>query len=183
MAARPDKLPGRFKVAGNRVYGHEFVHPALVEGTLREGIAMLPGIGHAFGRACFLHALTAEVHPFTDGNGRMSRMLANAELAGDGQARLIVPTLYRNDYISSLEALTGNRIFGPFPESVRWLQRFSASMPWEEDLAVVAVLQRVGAFDRSASGGKLRIPPATWVAEEIERVRASDRPNDRAASP
>ena len=33
-----------------------------------------------FRRAAFIHFLISEVHPFADGNGRMARVMMNAEL-------------------------------------------------------------------------------------------------------
>ena len=40
MGSRPDKLPGQFKTHRNRVGGHFFVSPELVEGTLKKGFGM-----------------------------------------------------------------------------------------------------------------------------------------------
>ncbi|MDF9828657.1 Fic family protein [Ereboglobus sp. PH5-10] len=36
--------------------------------------------------------LMAEVHPFNDGNGRISRLGMDAELEAEGRMRLIIPT-------------------------------------------------------------------------------------------
>ena len=49
--------------------------------------------------------LIAEVHPFADGNGRCGRIMMNAELVAANQARVIIPTVYRNNYLSGLKAL------------------------------------------------------------------------------
>ena len=58
--------------------------------------------------------LISEVHPFNDGNGRVSRLGMNAEVAAAGQARLIIPTSLRGDYLTVLEALTANGNADPF---------------------------------------------------------------------
>ena len=50
--------------------------------------------------------LVAEVHPFADGNGRLARVMMNAELIAGGQARIIIPTVYRDDYLGALRALS-----------------------------------------------------------------------------
>jgi Fic family protein len=39
--------------------------------------------------------LVAEVHPFSDGNGRLSRIMMNPELVAAGEQRIVVPTIYR----------------------------------------------------------------------------------------
>jgi Fic family protein len=42
--------------------------------------------------------VVAEVHPFTDGNGRTARLAMNQFLTQAGLTRIIIPTVYRNDY-------------------------------------------------------------------------------------
>jgi len=39
------------------------------------------------------------VHPFLHGNGRIARILINAELTNAGLLKIIVPTVYRDDYM------------------------------------------------------------------------------------
>ena len=50
--------------------------------------------------------VTSEVHPFADGNGRISRLMMNAELTAAGQTKIIVPTVFRPDYIGALRRLS-----------------------------------------------------------------------------
>jgi Fic family protein len=52
--------------------------------------------------------MVSEVHPFNDGNGRVARVMMNAELAAAGQMRELIPIVYRSNYISSLRALSAN---------------------------------------------------------------------------
>ena len=106
LDSRPDRSPGLFKTEPNLAGNTVFVMPALVEGTLREGFAMLGGIEHPFARGLFIHALLVLVHPFNDGNGRTSRIMMTKELVRNGQSRAIVPTVYRSDYIGGLRALS-----------------------------------------------------------------------------
>lgn len=49
--------------------------------------------------------LLTEVHPFDDGNGRVARILANAELS-TGQVRIVIPSSYRNDYLAGLNGVS-----------------------------------------------------------------------------
>lgn len=50
--------------------------------------------------------LVSEVHPFLDGNGRIARIMTNAELIAEGRQRIIIPTVYREDYMLALRAMT-----------------------------------------------------------------------------
>ena len=50
--------------------------------------------------------LVSEVHPFLDGNGRIARVMMNAELVKQGQTKIIIPTVYRDDYIGAIRKLT-----------------------------------------------------------------------------
>lgn len=63
-------------------------------------------IRHPFARAVFILFVTSEVHPFADGNGRISRLMMNAELTAAGQAKIIVPTVFRPYYIGGLRRLS-----------------------------------------------------------------------------
>ena len=49
------------------------------------------------------------IHPFNDGNGRIARVMMNAELVRADQARIIVPTVFREDYILALRKLTRHK--------------------------------------------------------------------------
>jgi Fic family protein len=53
-------------------------------------------------RAALAAFVVAEVHPFADGNGRTSRLALNLSLTAAGLTRIIIPTVFRDDYISAL---------------------------------------------------------------------------------
>ncbi len=76
------------------------------QGTLRHGFDLLNGLTDPFQRALAVMLLLTEVHPFDDGNGRIARILANAELARAGQVRIVIPTSYRNDYLAGLNGVS-----------------------------------------------------------------------------
>jgi Fic family protein len=50
--------------------------------------------------------LVSEVHPFVDGNGRLARIMMNSELVAQDEQRIVIPTVFRNNYISALKALS-----------------------------------------------------------------------------
>lgn len=58
--------------------------------------------------------LISEVHPFNDGNDRISRVIMNAELMSQGKSSIIFPNVYREDYILALRALSRLERATPF---------------------------------------------------------------------
>jgi Fic family protein len=106
MGARVSKKPGEFKDKNNRAGETYFVDQALVKGTLIKGFDYYQALTTAFAKAAYMMFLISEVHPFLDGNGRMARVMMNAELVKKGQAKIIIPTVYREDYMLALRKLT-----------------------------------------------------------------------------
>ena len=106
MESRPDRGPGSFKQQSNQAGSTLFVAPDLVDGTLEQGFALYRSLEGPFARAVFMMFLISEVHPFADGNGRVARVMMNAELIGAGEERIVIPTVYRNNYLSALKALS-----------------------------------------------------------------------------
>lgn len=101
---RADKSPGAFKARANQAGATVFVRPDLVDGTLERGFDFLPPLDDPFHRAVFMMTLVSDVHPFADGNGRVARIMMNAELLARDQERIIIPTAYRTGYLSALKA-------------------------------------------------------------------------------
>ena len=106
MSGRPSSAPGLFKTRDNRAGNTHFVAFDRVRGTLKRGFDMSRAIRHPFARAVFILFVTSEVHPFADGNGRISRIMMNAELTAARRAKVIVPTVFRPDYIGALRRLS-----------------------------------------------------------------------------
>jgi Fic family protein len=53
--------------------------------------------------AAQLHKKFVFIHPFLDGNGRISRLLMNTALIQDGYMPAMIPPVLRQEYISLLE--------------------------------------------------------------------------------
>jgi hypothetical protein len=115
LDGRPEKDPGKFKAEPNFAGNTRFVLPHLVEGTLKEGFETLQSLTTPLARGMFSHTLLVLVHPFNDGNGRTSRIMMTKELVGAGQSRIIVPTIFRDDYIGGIKALVSERNFSAAP--------------------------------------------------------------------
>lgn len=106
MSARLSKKPGEFKDKNNRAGETYFVEHTLVKGTLIKGFDYYQALTAAFAKAAYIMFLISEVHPFLDGNGRTARVMMNAELVKQGQTKIIIPTVYREDYMLALRKLT-----------------------------------------------------------------------------
>ena len=51
-----------------------------------------------------LHLKFVSIHPFIDGNGRVSRLLMNLALIQDGYMLAIIPPIMRSEYLSKIRA-------------------------------------------------------------------------------
>ncbi len=109
LSARKTKTPGEFKDKNNRAGSTEFVDKELVPGTLKKGFDWYSLLQHPFAKAAYMMFMISEVHPFLDGNGRIARVMMNAELSSKGLAKIIIPTVYREDYMGALKKLTRQR--------------------------------------------------------------------------
>ena len=106
MQERKDKIPGEFKQKENQAGNTVFVHPHLVRGTLIKGYDYYQTLSHPLAKGIFISYLISEVHPFTDGNGRVSRVVLNRELISAKMPSIIIPTVFRSDYIGALKSLS-----------------------------------------------------------------------------
>ena len=141
MAERAETEPGTFKDRPNRAGDTYFVEPGYVRGTLRKGMALYLDLPPGLARAIFVMFLVSDVHPFVDGNGRIARIMMNAELVSAGRPTIIVPTVYRDDYLQALRALTRRHRPGPLIAALTTAQRFS-NLDFTSYPAVLAELQR-----------------------------------------
>lgn len=146
LSGRPEARPGQFKDRPNQVGGVIFVDPRLVEGTLAAGFERYQALEPGFERAVFQMFLLAEVHPFDDGNGRLARAIANAELSAAGQQRIMITTAQRDAYLGGLRALSYNKDPKALLRILDRTQAFSAEGEWSSDEAALRTLNAVGAF-------------------------------------
>jgi fido (protein-threonine AMPylation protein) len=126
LSGRPEVNPGEFKTVANRAGGTLFVAPDMVEGTLREAWAFYETLTPGYARAMFALFAVAEIHPFADGNGRVARALANAELSAAGEIRLLIPLAFRPDYLGALRTLSRQSNPNPLVRVGERLQRWAS---------------------------------------------------------
>jgi len=146
MSGRPELHPGSYKQAPNRAGNTTFVAPDLVRGTLREGFALHQTLPAGMARAIYVMFLLSEVHPFADGNGRVSRVFLNAELTAAGQCRVMIPLSYRDEYLAALRALTRGSNPRPIWRMVDRAQRWAAAMTWKPHDRVLDLMEQTNAL-------------------------------------
>jgi hypothetical protein len=128
LSARASKKPGQFKNLNNRAGETHFVDFNLVRGTLIEAFNYYQNLDDPFSRAAYIMFIISEIHPFLDGNGRIGRVMMNAELVAAGQTRIIIPTVYRDDYLGALRRLTRNKDPEVYIRMLQRAQEFCATL-------------------------------------------------------
>lgn len=146
MVARPNKHPGEFKDRNNRAGDTEFVDHTLVRGTLIRGFDFYCALNDPFAKAAYMMFMVSEVHPFLDGNGRLARVMMNAELVAAGQTKIIIPTVYREDYLGALRQLTRRNQPDTFIRMLQRAQNFSATLTGENMDTMHRMLEASNAF-------------------------------------
>lgn len=175
MAQRTTILPGRFKSKPNQAGNTTFVHPDLVRGTLREGVNILRSISDPFSRALVVHFLLVDVHPFNDGNGRISRIMMTKELLAAGLSRIIIPTVYRNDYFDALRALSRRDDPSIFVRSLEFCQKVTAACSASTTDQAIETWARTYGFCEDGRYARLSMPNP---ALEIEVRGGIPAPSD-----
>ena len=158
LAGRPNMRPGQFKQSANRAGESLFVLPALVDGTLRAGFACIGEVDTAFERAIYMMFLVSEVHPFDDGNGRIARVMMNAELVSGGQSRIIVPTVFRDDYVGALRRLTRDADATVLIKALRYVHDYTSRIDFSTLDGATAALRETNAFNEPESDQRLQHP-------------------------
>lgn len=156
MAKRQDKSPGHFKEVINRAGNTTFVYPELVVGTCIKGFEMYQTLDPGIARAAFMMFMVAEIHPFVDGNGRIARIMMNAELVAANENRIIIPTVYREDYLLALRKLSRQQDSTAYLHILNRAQQFTASIDFRDYDTALDMLNKSNAF-MEPSEGKLRI--------------------------
>lgn len=101
-------------IRGNRSFQHEFPHPAVVPKLMAQWLrsanewsTRIDTAEDAVQAYAELHCKFVAIHPFTDGNGRMARLVANLPLLKNGFPPISIPSEERRSY---LEAIAANNI-------------------------------------------------------------------------
>lgn len=146
-------------ISGNRAGDTHFVAPDHLIGTLDYGFELVRALATPFQRATALMFVLSEVHPFDDGNGRIARALMNAELVSANEARIIIPTVFRDDYLSGLRTLSRAGEPHAFIQAMDFAQRWVAALDWSSFTAAEHMMRTTNASERANSAIKLRLQP------------------------
>lgn len=152
LSARADKIPGKFKNKNNRAGNTSFVDITLVRGTLMESFGFYQALAHPFAKAAYMMFVISEVHPFLDGNGRLARIMMNAELVAQNQSKIIIPTVYREDYLGALRRLSRNQDPSVYIRMLSRAHEFSDTLIAENMEQLEAILEQSNAFLEQTEG-------------------------------
>ena len=152
MGARKDTLPGKFKNIINRAGNTVFVKPDEVRGTLIKGFDFYKRLKPGLARAIYVMFLISEVHPFIDGNGRIARIFMNAELHAKDQSHIIIPTVFREDYILALRKLSRKQEADSYTRMLLTAQVFTNSISFDDYNQALIQLKLRNAFLEPSEG-------------------------------
>jgi hypothetical protein len=155
LERRPEAHPGQLKLESNYAGTTQFVQPSHVRGTLAEGSRLALTIPEGLARAIYYLFLIAEVHPFADGNGRLSRLVMNAELSRAGRCRVIVPTLFHPQFVDCLRALTQGGRADPLIKAMFRMADWCAQFNYADLPKVIEAIKTTHAFEESPSEFRL----------------------------
>lgn len=155
LRERPEVNPGRTKLKVNYAGTSKFVEPGMVRGTLEDGSRLALSVPEGLARAIYYAFLISEVHPFDDGNGRLSRLVMNAELSRVGLNRIIVPTLYHPQYVDCARLLTRQNQPEGFVASLAKMARWCSQFDYSDLDALIESLKKTNAFEESPAQYRL----------------------------
>lgn len=157
LSSRVSKTPGQFKEKNNRAGNTYFVDYKLVRGTLTRGFDYYKILSDPFARAAYIMFMVSEVHPFEDGNGRIARVMMNAELVNKDESKIIIPTVFRDDYLLTLKRLTNQKDPVPYVEMLSKAHLFSEKLHYESYDDLYNYINIHNAFYESDEGKHLII--------------------------
>jgi len=158
LSARPEKNPGLFKDKNNFAGNTSFVDFNLVKGTLIQCYDFYKTLEQPFSKATFMMFILSEVHPFLDGNGRIARIMMNAELTSPSQSKIIIPTVFRDDYLGTLRKLTRQGDCDPYIKMMQRAHEFSENIFGDNLNEMQEYLNQCSAFSEHTEA-RLKIIP------------------------
>lgn len=156
LEARPEKEPGLLKGKNNFAGLTSFVDFNLVRGTLLQSFDFYKALDHPFAKAAYIMFVISEVHPFHDGNGRVARIMMNAELVRAGHSKIIIPTVYRDDYMGTLRKFTRQGQSKPYIKMLQTAHEFSHNIYGDDYSEMLDYLKQCNSFSEHTEA-KLKI--------------------------
>jgi hypothetical protein len=162
LAGRPEQPTDRFTQRENRTGEAASVVPEVVMGTLIKGIELFQALEDPFARAIYMMFLVAEAHPYRDSNECLARIMMNAELAHSGLCRIIIPTVYRKEYLLAHWTLAHQDDAGPYISMLDRAQEYTALIDYNDYDMAAAQFRESGAFLPSREAEWLRPCEVFW---------------------
>jgi hypothetical protein len=147
LRMRPEANPGVIKTQMNYAGTTQFVSPSHVRGTFEEGSHIALSVPEGFARAVFYAFLISEVHPFDDGNGRLSRLVMNAELSRTHLHRIIIPTLFHPQYVDCARKLTRENEPAGFVRCLAKMARWCSQFDYADLDMLISQLKKTNAME------------------------------------
>lgn len=118
-----DKNAGRYRLVNVTISGADHVPPDAVQlnSEMATFIEWYHNDGqrlHPVERSARVHADFVKIHPFVDGNGRISRLLMNLELMKGGFPPVIIAVERRLNYYETLDHAHTTGDYSPFLELI-----------------------------------------------------------------
>lgn len=155
LQRRPEVNPGELKSQVNYAGTTKFVEPAMVRGTFEVCSAIALSIPEGLARAIFYGFLISDIHPFEDGNGRISRLMMNAELSRVGLCRVIIPTLFHLQYVDCAKQLTRHNDPAGYVKTIALMAHWTAQFNYADLPKLILDLTKTNAFEESPIRFKL----------------------------
>lgn len=155
MSQRPEVNPGQLKSEVNYAGTTKFVEPGMVRGTFEACSELALSIPEGLARAIFYGFLVSDIHPFDDGNGRISRLLMNAELSRMGLCRVIIPTLFHLQYVDCAKQLTHNNDPVGYVKAIALMAKWSSQFDYSDLPKLMLDLIKTNALEESPIRYKL----------------------------
>ncbi len=107
-----------------------------------------------------MHFLLADVHPFVDSNGRISRTMMTKELLASGLSRITIPTVWCEDYLGALRALNRYDDPGPIIRAFAFAQRVTVACVAMTVDEAIRLWASSYAFVEAGAHARLTLPQA-----------------------
>ena len=118
----------------------------MVRRTFRKGFEYYQALEHPFVRALFMMFMVSEIHPFNGGNGRISRIMMNAELVAADQSKITIPTVFREDHLNALRRLTRRGDPSVIIRAMSMVRQFSTNIAGDDFETTRKYLEECNAF-------------------------------------
>jgi hypothetical protein len=89
---------------------------------------------------------------------RQARVMMNAELVAGAQTRIIVPTVFREDYLDGVRILSRQDQPGALIKALRYAHDYTSQIRWHTTEAAQRMLQATHAFNEPNSADRLILP-------------------------